>query len=323
MMLRKGAQAHPIEFTSDLRELLDKYCRERWSGAVQVEFASGDWQVILVAGEMLKCAYRSVSDRIQKVNAGEERILPTQTIKHVVSYSMPASSLRLMKIQLEQPAPDETLTVQTERLSILATQWTKEATPNLGVLRWPEADGFFIVASGRIFTDETAFFSQSGQAFGSEAVVKQQAWNEPTLNISRFIYTEEIQAWVEFSVHAAFVTLLEQVLLHYKDLTGLALLNALGRNINRVAMEHKCVISVTLGKLSDQTIFPNLDEAIRAYNAILAVSFEHIAIVLGPKLMRQAIHDSIGALEPRLAKIVTKFTAVEDFIMSEPGRIQE
>ncbi|MEW5940963.1 MAG: hypothetical protein AB1750_14945 [Chloroflexota bacterium] len=290
---------------------------------MQVEFVSGDWQTVLVAGGALKCAYRSASGQVHKASVGEEGKFPSQPIKQVSFFSMPVASLRLLKIYFEHSSPAETLKIQAERLPTLIAQWARNSSPNLAVLRWSEADGLFIIFAGNASPVESAFFSKEGQSFGADALAKFHAWKEATLDATRYAYAEEIQTWAEYSAHVAFVALLEQILLHYKELTGLALLNALGRNINRVAMEHKCDVSVVLGKITDQALFSNLEDALWAYNAILSVAFDHVAIVLGQKLMQQTVHDSLGGLDPRLSRMARKFDAVARFVMAEPGRVRE
>jgi hypothetical protein len=94
----------------------------------------------------------------------------------------------------------------------------------------------------------------------------------------------------------------------YKDLTGLALLNALNRNINRIAFENKWDFIITLGNISDRMLFRNFDDLLLACKVLLGVTCEHIGVVLGKKLARNVLNEAISSLDQPSIVLIEKYS---------------
>ena len=313
-MLFRTSQMCSTISAVEFSELLKKNQQELWSGMAQVEWATNEQRLLLIVRGELMGVYKNVASGYQKVDTIDElALLSKADLMQVATLPLSIASLRLCKLYFENLAPAETISIQMERLPVLMNQWGKLPVPNLIVLRWKEAEGLLLFYANDPSPEHAFLLSKAGPLHGADAIAKARTWGEPTASILKYPYADNALAWEEFNLYLAFNAFLSGMLSHYKELTGLALLNALGRNINRVAMEEKCDLSLTLGNLTDNSMFANSRETIDTYNTILAVVFEHVAIVLGQKLMQHTAQETIASMKPLYAKLMWKFDAVMHF----------
>lgn len=321
MIFTTGVQHVNDPTVSDLRAAQSKFRDELWTGMLEAEYAGGDRVVFLFCGGTLECAFRLDLKTTQKRDAEKEwdsmLSAPPSTL---LSIRLTVASLRLAKIALEYPAPVEILQVKPGRLEHTFEQWNRQSYPNLATLEWTEAQGLAMLWPGIPIPSAAFLVASTGTWEGGEAV--RQIFSSPfgDCDASRHAFASDGGAWEEYSFQHMFVSLLDAILKRYKDLTGLALLNALDRNINRVAFEQKLDFSITLGVITDRMFFAGLDELIAACKMLLAVAFEHIGVVLGQKLSRSLVQDALASLDIHSMRLIEKYSI--DAFLGSPRVVQ-
>lgn len=309
MIFMTGAQQLPGLSASDFQNLRNKLRDELWSGMLQAELAAEERVLFLFSGGALKCAYRLASQTAQRGDMEVEwSSLSNSSPVNAVSLSLSPSTLRLVKVILEHPAPAEALQVEPDRLQHVFDQWLQQAHPNLAVLNWTAGEGIVMLWPGSPVHSTAALVASGGKWEDDEAVKQMLSPDLGKCEAHRHALVSDGGAWEEYGFQHMFVRLLEAILTRYKELTGLALLNALDRNINRVAMENKWDLSIILGTITDRMFFRDLDEALAACKRLLEVACEHVGVVLGQKLSRALLQDAIASLDVHSIRIVEKYS---------------
>jgi hypothetical protein len=300
------ATARPLPETR-LQDLLGEYEKDSASGLIQAS-SSGDTRVALIIFKgRISSAYFISTDSHEHITVGRAvEIISGFGAGTLTSARLPALALRAAKIQSEQPQPAETLKVTTERLHILLDQWKQLPHFSLAALTWPTAEGL-ILLPGYGITPRQGLFMSDGVHESTEAISRMNSWFEETLDAARYPYSSEVPAWEEYITHRSFVAILEAVLNRYKELTGLALLNALGRAINRIANENRWDVSIVVDRVNDQEIFPGIADMVGAYRILLAVTYNHVASVLGEKLLQTVHREALADVDALTSRTVLKY----------------
>lgn len=309
MIFTTGAQQVHSPSASDLQTLRMKFQDEPWTGMAEAGFPSGERIVFLFSGGMIKCSYRTNNNITQKRDAELEwgsllRSLPS----NLTFNTLGVSALRLARIVLEHPVPAETLLVQDGRLDHVLDQWHQQSHPNLAVLTWFDRQEIVMLWPGKTVPPATVLLSARGasEESGNAGAILSPRMGE--CDAVRHEFVSDGGAWEEYGFQFISVRLLGALLARYKELTGLALLNALDRNINRIAFENRWDFSITLGVITDRMFFCNLDETIEVCKTLLQVACDHIAVVLGQKLSRSMVQDVIAALDVHSMRVIEKYS---------------
>lgn len=309
MIFTTGIQPLSASTASDFQALRTKFQDGSWTGILEAVSSSGKSAVFFFCGGVLKCAYQVISTTAQKTEA--ETTWDSLTNPHpanVALMGLSAAALRLVKIMMEHPAPAETLVVKSSRLERIIDQWMKQPHPNLAFIKRAEKQGLAVLWPGLPVPPFALTVSADGVHEDANAFRQTFSLDMGDCDAARHAYVSDGGAWDEFGFQFMFVRLLEAILTRYKDLTGLALLNALDRNINRIAFENKWDISITLGVITDRIIFRDLDELLAACKALLSVACEHINVVLGQKLSQTLVRDAISSLDAHSMHIIEKYS---------------
>jgi len=307
-MLFKSVPTNRLSSVSGLRDLLKGHQANQWTGFVEVSPSSGSQFWIILSGGTVICAYSFSMEQAEKIEPSMvDRALSRALEYEVASVALTPSALRMVKILAEQRVPARTVQVKTGQLGPLLSQWGRQSHPSLVVCHWPTAHYLAVLPPRPGSLGEAVFLSQADPLADQDARSHALAWKDPTVDGLCYNYSNETPAWEEYNLHLAFTEILESIMERYKELTGLALLNALGRNVNRVALEHKFEIDVTLGKISDQAVFFGVSEAVLAYQTLNAIALDHIGIVLGRKLLQSTLREATASLDANLVHLAQKY----------------
>jgi len=316
MIFSTGVQQIHSPSASDLRTLGEQFHHELWTGLVEAEM-SGVRVVFLFADGIIKCSYHIDFHNVQKKDAEAEWASTMRSSPEKVAYiPLDPPALRLLKVYLEHPSPAEALLVEDGRLAHVFDQWLQQAHPNLGVTKWLDGQGLVMLWPGNSRPPCAVLVSARGSWQGADAFGQILSSGNGECDAFRHAFVSDGNAWDEYSFQHMFVLLLDALLKRYKDLTGLALLNALDRNINRIALEHKWDFNITLGVISDRMLFASLDETLSVCKTLLSVACEHIGVVLGQKLLRSLIEDAIISLDHHSIQLIEKYSV--DALLGAP-----
>ena len=309
MIFTAGAQKMQNPSAPEMQALREKFRNEPWTGALEAEFPTGERVVFLLTEGTMKCCYHLSLNVPQKRDLEEAWSRLLQSPPAVFSFiALEVRSLQLVRILLEHPIPAETLTVDGDRLGRIVEEWTRLSHPSLAVMKWTGGQGLLALWPDPAQALDGVLVSPAGTWQGGDAVTRILSAGLKECEVSRHAFVSDGSAWEGFAFQRVFVRLMEALLVRYKELTGLALLNALDRNINRVAFEHKWKFSITLGSVSDQMLFAELDETLSACKVLLEVACGHIGVVLGQKLLRSLIQDAIALLDPHSIHMIEKYS---------------
>lgn len=290
-----------------LQDLLGEYEKDSASGLIQASSATDTRVALIIFKGRVVSAYSISTDSHERISAGRAvEIISGLGAGTITSARLPALALRAVKIQAEQSQPAETLKVTTERLHILLDQWKQLPHLSLAALTWPTAEGL-ILLPGNGVTPRQGLFVSDGVHENTEVIARMSGWFEETLDAARYVYSSEIPAWEEYVIHTSFISILEAVLNRYKELTGLALLNALGRAINRIANENRWDVSIIVDRVNDQEIFPGIADMVGAYRILLAVTYNHVSSVLGEKLLQTVHREALADIDALASRTVLKY----------------
>ncbi len=290
-----------------LQDLLGEYEKDSASGLIQASSPADTHVALIIFKGRISNAYSISTDSHEHISAGQAvEIISGLGAGTITSARLPALALRAFKIQAEHARPAETLKVTTERLHILLDQWKQLPRLGLAALTWPTATGL-ILLPGNGVTPRHGLFMSDGVHESAEAISRMNGWFEETLEAARYDYSSEIPAWEEYVIHTSFVSILEAVLNRYKELTGLALLNALGRAINRIANENRWDVSVIVDRVNDQEIFPGIADMVGAYRILMAVTYNHVSSVLGEKLLQTVHREALADVDALTSRTVLKY----------------
>lgn len=309
MIFPPGAQKMKSPSAPDLQNLRTKFSDELWTGVLEVEYSTHEKVVFLFSRGMLICVYRLGLNNFQKLDTEHEwDSLLGLTAPSLAFTSLNVSALRLARIILEHPHPAETQKVPPGLLDTIFDQWRRHAHPNLAAITWLNGRGYALLWPGMTVPSASALISSGGALEESEAMRAILSHEMGECDAARHEFVSDGGAWDEYGFQFIFVRLLGAILARYKELTGLALLNALDRNINRIAFENKWDFSITLGDITDRMFFCDLDETIGACKTLLQVACDHISVVLGQKLSRSMVREAIASLDAHSIRIIEKFS---------------
>ena len=309
MIFTTGAQNIKSPSVPDLQSLRAKFGDDLWTGMLEAEFSTRERVAFLFSRGTPICVYRLDVTNIQKQDVKQEwNALIEQLPSELAFTTLNISALRLVRILLEHPAPVETQRVSSDRLDAIFDQWHQSPNPNLAVMRWVDSHGFSMLWPGVTVPPTSVLVSSGGASDDSDAVRSILSSELGECDLDRHEFASDGGAWDEYGFQYVFVRLLGAILERYKELTGLALLNALDRNINRVAHENKWDFSITLGAITDHLFFCDLDETIGVCKTLLQVACDHIGVILGQKLSRSMVQDAIASLDMHSIRIIEKYS---------------
>lgn len=309
MLFTTGTQKMKSPSVPDLQSLRAKFGGELWTGVLESEYPTRERLIFLFSRGMLICVYRLGVTNFQKQDVEREWNSLIDLLPSDLAYTtLSISALRLVRIILEHPVPTETQRVPSGRLDTIFDQWHRHSHPNLAVMKWVDNHGFVMLWPGVTVPPTSFLVSPGGASDDSEAVRAILSSEVGECDLARHEFASDGSAWEEYGFQYIFVRLLGAILAHYKELTGLALLNALDRNINRIAFENKWDFSITLGAITDRMFFCDLDETIGVCKTLLQVACDHISVVLGQKISRSMLQDSIASLDKHSIRIIEKYS---------------
>lgn len=305
MIFSTGAQHWKTPPARDLQALQNRLREERWTGLAEASPKNGEKVTFLICGGEAIYAYpRAVNMNAENsVNAWESLADSQPAFFAYKELSVPA--LRLCRIVLEHPAPTEALRVAPGRLEGLLGRWLALPQPSLIAIQWTEGEALMMLWPD---VQQPVHFAASSSVNEDDFEAFQKILALEECEFSRHAFVSDGGAWEEYCFQRMFVSLLDAILTRYKELTGLALLNALDRNINRVALEQKLDFSVALGLAADNMLFPDLDRLLSVCKMILEVACEHVGVVLGQNLLRSLVHSAISSLDPHSQRLIEKFS---------------
>lgn len=319
MIYLTGGQKLQSPSVPDLQNLRAKFSDELWTGVLEAEYPTQEKVVFLFSRGMLICVYR-LGNNFQKLDKEQEwNALLDLSIPSLAFTALNISGLRLVRIILEHPLPSETRRVSPGLLDTILDQWHRYAYPNLASITWVNGQGFAVLWPDVAAPSASAVITTSGTYEASEAVRVFLSHEMGECDAARHEFVSDGSAWEEYGFQFICVRLLGAILARYKELTGLALLNALDRNINRIAFENKWDFSITLGDITDRMFFCDLDDTIGACKTLLQVACDHISVVLGQKLSRSMVHEAIASLDAHSIRVVEKYSI--DAFLGSPRTI--
>lgn len=321
MIFSTGAQKIGSASAPSLQTLRQKFADELWTGVLEAEYPTRERVIFLFSRGMSTCAYRLGLNNFQKRTVEQEWGALIELVPSSLFYTtLNISALRIIRIILEHPVPAETQRVPPGLLDAIFDQWHQQSHPNLAAVTWVNGQGFVVLWPGVTVPPTSALVSSNGVSEDAEAARAILSSEMGECDLARHEFVSDGGAWEEYGFQYIFVRLLGAILARYKELTGLALLNALDRNINRITFENKWDFNITLGVITDRMFFCSLDKTIKVCKTLLQVACDHIAVVLGQKLSRSMVQDALASLDVHSIRIVEKYSI--DAFLGSPRAIQ-
>jgi hypothetical protein len=290
----------------NVQVLLDSYRERQKTGVIRLGYAS-DKQLCLLfkRGEWLN-AYLVTLEKWEALSAerGAEWALAAGD---AYAKSVPLSTFGLLTAKLlmqSRGASTEVFVRQTQITEHLASFSGRDEAA-LVHLAWKNAAGviFFAPRSDPRFS----FISQEMilDEAGSYAALCE--WREPECAVTVFPPDLSVEAWQEYYLRSAFLSICENSLARFEALTGRALVDSLVRLVNVFTRRQNLEISITSRKLTDNEAFASPPQALYAYRLLLAELFDHFSAVIGPRLYASTLREIMKNLPKHEYEIARNF----------------
>jgi hypothetical protein len=279
------------------------------TGLIQITFLNGRTESILARHGTVQALYVR-NHRLPNLNWD----IPLRQYGRgtLVIEPLPARALMFRKVIIEeitQPQPQASGTNQLKTMLSLAEH---NLNPTLFHIRWEKAEGFVLVAGGRVPIRHALLITPSGLEEGNMALDHMLIWEEARCNVTIHRGDIKNQAWLELHLNILFEWYCSTILSHYGQLTGSVMVQSITRRVSMYGVQMGWNIEPLKMELKDTSLFPCAADAGAAYQKILQSIKDQIEPVIGSSLAKNLLKQSIEPTKGVYKIIQETFGLVED-----------
>jgi len=225
---------------------------------------------------------------------------------------MPARALMFKKIILEEITPGKLQNAGTHQLAAMFNMAEHNAIPTLFHMQWEYAEGLVLVAGKNIPICHAVLLTKSVANAGASALSQILTWEETQCKLTIYHGDIKNQTWLEVHLNILLEWYFQNVLNHYKQLTGMVMVKSVLGSLAMLAERKNWNISTQDQQLKDTSIFLNAAETGNAYQEMLSALKSRIEPVIGSSLTHNIMGQSIEPTRGVYKTIQEIFSLVED-----------
>lgn len=225
---------------------------------------------------------------------------------------LPARALMFRKIVVEKILPVQPVPAGTNQLKTMFSLAEHNETSTLFHVLWEEAEGFLLIAGGRIPIRHAVLITATEIKEGDVAFDQILAWQEPRCNVMVHRGDIKMQAWLELHLNILFEWYCRNILNYYTQLTGVVMVKSILQNLSVLADNRGWNISTQNQQLTDVSLFPSAQAAGQAYREIISYIRMRIEPVIGPSLTQYLMDRSMEQTRGIYKTLQETFFLVED-----------
>lgn len=279
------------------------------TGQIQITFINGRTETILVRHGM-----------VQSLHIRNHRLPSLDWDGPIGRYGrgtlaiepLPARALMFKKVIVEELAPSQSQLSGTNQLKTMFSLAELNPNPTLFHIRWESAEGFVLVAGGKIPIHQAVFFTPSLIEEGKLAVEHMSIWDEARCHVTVRRGDIKNQAWLEVHLNILLEWYCQSILHSYKQLTGGVMVRSVLQSLFVLAEKNGWNISTQGQQLSDTSLFPSAAKAGNAYKEILSTIRSRIEPIIGHSLTSDLVKQSLGPTKGVYKTIQEVFGLIED-----------
>lgn len=218
---------------------------------------------------------------------------------------LPARVLMFRKVIIEEITPPQPQVAGTNQIKTMFDLAEHNLNPTLFHIRWERAEGYVLVAGGRIPVRHAVLITPSDAEEGELALDHITTWQEARCNVAIHRGDIKNQAWLELHLNILFEWYCTTILKHYEQLTGSVMVQSILRRIFMQGMQTGLNIELHKTDLKDTSLFVCAADAGAVYQKILFSIQEQIEPVIGNSLT-QTIMDQADAHTRGVYKIIAE-----------------
>jgi len=293
----------------ELQIQIQQALSNKLTGQIQVTFLNNRTESILVQHGIVRNLYIR-NHRVPDTNweAPLERFGRGTLAVEPLS----ARALLFRKVFIEEITLPQTQPSGTNQLKVMFSLAEHNPNPTLFHIRWGKAEGFVLVAGGHISIHHALLITPSGTEEGNLALEHISTWEEARCNVTVHRGDIKNQAWLELHLNILFEWYCQNILNHYKQLTGVIMVRSILQSLSVLAEPRGWNISTLDQQLKDASLFPNAAKAGNTYKEILSIIRSRIEPIIGSSLTNSLVKQSIEPTRGVYKTIEETFGLIED-----------
>lgn len=272
------------ELQAEIRRALG----DGFTGIIQAALTNGKTLSVLAVNGNVRQVYL---DNHRLPNMSWMNLFEPADTGRITVQPMPATGLMFRKILLERVEPLQVQSVQTIQLKTMFALAEQNNMATLFHIQWKNAQGFVLVAGGKIPIRHVVALTNDSAGEGQVALDQIYGWNEADCSVTVYRGDIKSQAWLEMHLNILFEWSCRLILSHYGQLTGIVMIQSILRALSVSAVRNGCDINTQNNNVTDATIFSNAAAAGSAYRDILAAIKRNMRPVIGSQLVESIFKD--------------------------------
>lgn len=212
--------------------------------------------------------------------------------------AMPARALMFRKIILEETVPARPPAASSAQLQPMFDISRTNPGPTLFHIQWKQAEGFVLVAGGRIPIRHAVLMTSEWTEEGNAAFNHIAEWEEAGCNVTTYRGDIRNQAWLELHMNIMLEWYCQNLLNRYQQLTGIVMVKSILQSLSVLAEIKGWNLSTRNQQFQDVSIFLSAAEAGTAFREVLTAIRSRIEPIIGSSLtqylMKQSTEPTTG-----------------------------
>jgi hypothetical protein len=293
----------------ELQIQIQQALSDKLTGQIQITFLNGKTETILARNGKVQGLYVR-NHRLPSLHWD----IPIGRYGRgtLVIEPMPARALLFQKVIIEEVTPPQAQALSTHQLQTMFNLAEHEPAPTLFHIRWDRAEGFVLVAGGRIPIRHAVLITPAGAVEGNLAVDQMATWDESRCSLTIHRGDIKNQAWLELHMNILLEWYCQRILNYYKHLTGAVMVRSISQGLSVLAEIKGWNISTQDQQIKDTSMFPSAAETGNAYREILSAIRTRVEPIIGSSLTQNLLKQSIEPTRGVYKIIQETFELVEN-----------
>ena len=302
----------------ELEVILQKCQQGRTTGAIQVSSPlRGDLQFLLSRGELISIQLQTHFDDGITGPESWKTMLDSSDAASVRVTPLPPLALRLARLMAQSGQPVEKKIIEAIDLGSFLESWRSPLSLGLTFLGWANAEAIMVLPSaGKSIRDAVLLTRNGNIELGSDAWQRALSNEDEQCIVNIFSGQSDSQAWLDFQLHLAFVSLSELLIARYEQFAGRILVNAMARDIAVTAERGNWDIEVRGAIVEDWIFCRTPAEAASIYREVLNVVRHHLGVVLGNRRVMTIMAESMASIPPPYHGLIQSYNLLPEALAS-------
>jgi len=280
--------------------------QQEWqTGLVEINLTPTMRFVLLLVEGMVLETYLATETACEQISLGRlADLLPAGSVM-VRTVTLPLEGVRMAQMLLEWHPPIETVAAETAAIQKYLDGWRTDPATHAVHIAWPDAEGLVARPGSAVFV------SGERVEVGDAGLAAIAAHPAPMCTLARYeARTATLQQEQTIPLRTAFVLLINSVLERYAELVGFKLADVLAVNLNLKADSKGWRIKITSNGVTDTHSFATPNAAAGAYQSLIGDLIEHMTVIIGARLAKAVVLETVGTLDSRAQQILQTYSMV-------------